>query len=177
MNSRAKGVSGERELARLLRDELGVGVVRNLAQAREGGADLLGIDGWAIEVKRAKTAAPATLRAWWAQAEVQAERAMARPALAWRTDRSEWRVAIRLYDLARLGPLPGFEHAGVRPLTERSTAAPPDPAPDLGGPDARWPGWRWTATLSLEGFCAVVREGLGPSGASTLSVAKVAVFR
>jgi len=50
---RRKGADGERELARLLREALGAGVFRNLDQPRQGGADLLGIAGWAIEVKRA----------------------------------------------------------------------------------------------------------------------------
>jgi Holliday junction resolvase len=125
--SRNKGAGGERELARLLADELGAVVTRNLVQAREGGADLLGVDGWAVEVKRAAKVTRALLRGWWAQAETQAQAAGARPALAFREDRGPWLVAVRLADLR-----PGL------------------------GP---WPGWEWTATLSLTAWCAVVREG------------------
>ena len=50
---RRKGKAGELELARLLRELLGATVARNLAQTRQGGCDLLGLDGWAVEVKRA----------------------------------------------------------------------------------------------------------------------------
>ncbi len=42
---RRKGKAGELELARLLREHLGADVARNLEQTRQGGADLLGIDG------------------------------------------------------------------------------------------------------------------------------------
>lgn len=54
-NSQRKGKEGERELARLLREHLGDGVSRNLEQARNGGADLNGLPGWCVEVKRAAT--------------------------------------------------------------------------------------------------------------------------
>lgn len=50
---RRKGKAGELELARLLREHLGADVTRNLEQSRRGGADLLGLPGWAVEVKRA----------------------------------------------------------------------------------------------------------------------------
>ena len=49
---RNKGRSGEQEVARLIRDWLGLDVHRNWqAQTAEGGADLSGVPGWAIEVK------------------------------------------------------------------------------------------------------------------------------
>jgi hypothetical protein len=67
--SRCKGRRGEQELARLLSDELGSVVARNLMQFREGGHDLLGLDGWSIEVKRA---AQPQLTEWWIQALAQA---------------------------------------------------------------------------------------------------------
>ena len=74
---RTKGAAGERELARLLRDHLGAEVVRNWVQARPGGADLLGVHGWAIEVKRA---ARARLNEWWQQTCQQADVTGQRPA-------------------------------------------------------------------------------------------------
>jgi len=55
-SQRKKGKAGELEIARLLRDHLGADITRNLLQARQGGADLLGVPGWAIEVKRAARA-------------------------------------------------------------------------------------------------------------------------
>jgi Holliday junction resolvase len=115
--SRTKGAAAERELARLLMDELGGSVTRNLTQARGGGHDLDGVPGWAVEVKRARKATRADLRAWWTQAESQAERAGLRPALAFREDRGPWLVAVRLSDLRPgLGPWPGLEWAAVLSL-------------------------------------------------------------
>lgn len=162
--SRNKGANGERELARLLADELGTEIVRNLVQAREGGADLIGIEGWSIEVKRAARVTPGLLRLWWGQAEQQADRVLSRPGLAYRADRSEWAIALRLWDVWRLGPPPGFEHEGVRPVIP-GAAPPADLRPDPGGGEGKWPGWTWTCVLSVAGFAAVVRElAAGPSG-------------
>lgn len=94
---RRKGADGERELARELRERLGADVVRNLVQARAGGSDLLGIEGWAIEVKRA---ARPRLTAWWLQCCQQAEAVSERPALFYRLDRQTWRVVLALRDVA-----------------------------------------------------------------------------
>lgn len=99
---RNKGAAGERELAKILRDELGVDITRNLVQSREGGADLLGVAGWAIECKR--TASPA-LRTWWLQACQQADRAGMKPALIYRLDRCEWKVVVAMQNL-----FPPFEY-------------------------------------------------------------------
>ena len=72
-DSRRKGRAGEQELARLLRDELGEKIFRNWqAQAAEGGADLAGLAGFAIEVKRHASATFADLERWWQQACYQA---------------------------------------------------------------------------------------------------------
>lgn len=99
INSRTKGASGEREVARILADELGIQMVRNLAQARNGGSDLIGLPGWSVEVKRAKAVTAGMVGEWWTQAEAQAIREGKRPALAYRADRQPWRVALRLGDL------------------------------------------------------------------------------
>lgn len=98
--SRNKGARGERELAAILREELGADIVRNLEQARDGGCDLIGVDGWAIESKRVHKLTGADLRAWWAQAEGQALSAGKRPVLAFREDRRGWRVVVNLCDIA-----------------------------------------------------------------------------
>lgn len=107
---RRKGADGERELARLLRESLGAGVFRNLDQPRQGGADLLGIAGWAIEVKRATRPA---LAAWWSQACAQADALACRPALAYRLDRQPWRVVVALRHIAT-----GFEFAPLEMRVE-----------------------------------------------------------
>lgn len=94
---RRKGANGERELARLLREHLGADVTRNLLQTREGGADLNGLTGWALEVKRAATP---RLADWWQQTCAQAQATGQRPALAYRLDRRPWRVVVALRDVA-----------------------------------------------------------------------------
>ena len=98
---RTKGATGERELAKILRDELGAEITRNLVQSREGGADLLGVPGWAIECKRA---ADKSLNRWWLQACQQADRAGMKPALIYRIDRCDWRVIVAMRHL-----FPSFE--------------------------------------------------------------------
>lgn len=89
---RRKGARAERQLAQLLRDELGDGVRRNLDQCRHGGCDLLGVSGFALEVKRA---ARPRLADWWQQACAQSDPGDI-PALAYRLDRQEWRFVLPL---------------------------------------------------------------------------------
>lgn len=136
---RSKGAGGERELCGLIRDELGVRLVRNLEQSRQGGHDLIVADDetgpaalalarYALEVKRHAQATPGTIAAWWGQAETQAARVGLVPALAYRADRMPWRFVLPLAELR----------------------------PDL----TRAPGIEFTADLSLPAFCAVVREGV-----------------
>ena len=96
-NSRTKGRAGEQEVARILRDELRLEVRRNWeAQAASGGCDLIGVPGWAIEVKRAKVL---RLSEWWTQTAGQALRAHARPVLIYRLDRHPWYAMMSLYNL------------------------------------------------------------------------------
>ena len=100
INSRAKGMSGEREVATILRDELGMEVHRNWAQqAAIGGCDLIGIPGWGIEIKRIKKATEADLQSFWQQTTEQATSAKVRPVLIYREDRQSWKVRMSLYDL------------------------------------------------------------------------------
>lgn len=91
INSRNKGAAGEREVAKILNDLLGVECQRNLDQWRSGGFDLEGLKGWAIEVKRAKKM---TLPAWWKQTVEQASLADLKPVLWYRIDRQAWRVVL-----------------------------------------------------------------------------------
>ncbi len=95
-NSRNKGAEGEREVARILRKELGIDVHRNWqAQAAGGGADIL-IPGWAVEVKRAKVL---RIAPWWTQAAIQANSSGLRPVLIYRPDRGNWRALMAINDL------------------------------------------------------------------------------
>lgn len=87
INVRDKGKAGEREIATILRNELGVPATRNLReQAAVGGSDIIGVPGWAIEVKRQKK----YLRSWWTQAAEQAASAGLEPVLLYRLDRKPW---------------------------------------------------------------------------------------
>ena len=95
INSRSKGKSGELECAKILSDELGVPVRRNLEQTALGGYDLLGIDGYAIEVKRAK----AYSNQWFEQALRQAIGRV--PVLLYRLDRQSWKCEMRGGDLIK----------------------------------------------------------------------------
>lgn len=101
INSRAKGASAERELIKELGGYLGdVQLKRNLEQTRAGGHDILGLEGFAIEVKRYKALTEAMLDGFWDQAVEQADRVGARPVLAYREDFRSWRVRVQLCDLA-----------------------------------------------------------------------------
>lgn len=113
INSRAKGKSGERELIgelkKLLPSEMTSELTRNLDQTRDGGHDILGLDGWALEVKRYAEVLPADLDRFWKQACEQAARNdNARPALCFREDRRAWRTVIHVSEL------------GFMPTPERS---------------------------------------------------------
>lgn len=104
INSRAKGKSGERELIgelkKLLPSEMTSELTRNLDQTRDGGHDILGLDGWALEVKRYAEVLPADLDRFWQQACEQARNNESRPALCFRQDRRAWRTVIRVSDVA-----------------------------------------------------------------------------
>jgi hypothetical protein len=84
--SRNKGACGERELLKLLGDELGQSLNRNLTQTREGGGDCLEIRGWVIEVKRQERLSRPS---WWAQACAQAS-GIGEPMLCYRRNREPW---------------------------------------------------------------------------------------
>lgn len=91
-SQRRKGTRAERELVRLLRDELGDdGITRNLEQTREGGGDIR-LPPFMLEVKRARQA---RIPEWWDQAVAQAGSGEY-PALAYRLDRQAWRFRVPL---------------------------------------------------------------------------------
>jgi hypothetical protein len=57
----------------------------------DGDSDLLGVPGWAIEVKRHARAQRGDIAAWWRQA-VEQTGAGDRPVLFYRQDRDQWRA-------------------------------------------------------------------------------------
>jgi hypothetical protein len=93
--SRTKGARGELELCRLLSEELGIEVRRNIGQARSGGADCLELPGFALEVKRCERLARPT---WWAQAVEQGQKAGAEPIVFFRRSREPWQALIATAD-------------------------------------------------------------------------------
>ncbi len=98
VNSRTKGRAGEQEVARILREELRLDIRRNweAQSAVSGQFDLIGVPGWAIEVKRAKVL---RLKEWWQQAALQACGAKMRPVLIFRQDRCPWSAMLSIVDL------------------------------------------------------------------------------
>ena len=104
---RTKGATGERELSREIEAALGVRLVRNLAQSRAGGHDLVVepdaagpaadvLRCLAIEVKRLASVEPHDVARCWGQAVEQGDRAGLWPALAYRGDRRAWRIRLPL---------------------------------------------------------------------------------
>ena len=89
-HQRTKGQGGEREAAHLLTELSGQAVTRRVRQ-HAGDADLIGLPGWAVEVKRARAVSRAVVAAWWQQACRQAG-PHCRPLLLYRQDRQPWRA-------------------------------------------------------------------------------------
>lgn len=89
---RRKGQTGERELCRLLSEELGVTVRRNVDQARIGGADCIELKGFAVECKRQQKL---SMPSWWAQAVKQGVDINAEPIVFYRRNREPWQALLR----------------------------------------------------------------------------------
>lgn len=97
INSREKGKRGEREFAKAMQ-EAGYDCRRNLLeQCRGGGHDILGLTGWAPEIKRHETL---EVSKWWSQTLDQAKKAGAKPVLAYRQNRKPWRIVILLSEIS-----------------------------------------------------------------------------
>lgn len=89
--SRNKGAAGERELAKILADELGVEVKRKLGQARDGGDDIQ-IGKFHLEVKRREAL---RLDDWCEQVESAAP-AGEWPVVVYRRNGQPWRAVVPL---------------------------------------------------------------------------------
>ena len=129
INVRAKGVTGEQQVAKLLNAALDEvlseggwpeGVVnglrgciqRNQNQSAVGGCDLSNVFGLAIEVKRQEELA---VEAWWAQCVASAARNHEFPVLLYRQNSKKWRAV--LYGSA---PVPAV-HGVVTSVSVRVT--------------------------------------------------------
>lgn len=102
INSRSKGQRGEREVRDILQkvvDEVAnekkmlwsPEVKRNLMQSMEGGHDLVGIPGLAVEVKFCEHP---QVDKWWEQTLQQAQRVKGIPVLIYRKTRAPWNVVM-----------------------------------------------------------------------------------
>ena len=100
INSRTKGQTGEREMARWLKLNLKLEhePQRCLEQVRFGGAgriqqgfDLVGCQPFAVEVKRQEKL---SLRSWWMQIVNSATEDYPHPVVAFRQNRGKWRFLI-----------------------------------------------------------------------------------
>ena len=100
VNGRNKGASYEREIAKMLFDELGIGFRRDLDQYRYGGhSDLIPDDPdfkFCLELKRYKDGPIGGSPSWWAQVEVAAKREGKIPCLIYKYDRKQNRCVIPL---------------------------------------------------------------------------------
>ena len=88
--SRTKGQAGEREVVAIVRELTNHNVCRRVRQ-HAGDADLEGLPGWSIEVKRHATTPAGKVAEWWLQTCRQAEAVHALPLLFYRADRATWR--------------------------------------------------------------------------------------
>lgn len=91
--SRSKGQRGERDVIRMLRDNLGIACNRQLKQYQQGqhGDIEQIIAGYCIEVKNQKKISLAT---WWAQALAAADKAEALPCLVYKAGVGKWRFVV-----------------------------------------------------------------------------------
>ena len=93
--SREKGKRGEREVARIIQDvvnyvfgENAPRIQRNTLQSDKGGFDLVGLEDFAIEVKRHEKL---NVKAWWKQTVRQAGKDKI-PVLFYRQNNTPWSV-------------------------------------------------------------------------------------
>lgn len=102
-NGRAKGKSFEREVANVIKDRTGFDVKRNLMQTAEGGHDLLGVPGFAIECKRYASVKHGDLVKFWGQTVRQARAIGQAPCLIVKGDRQPIRVYVVWTGLLGMG--------------------------------------------------------------------------
>lgn len=91
-SNRNRGAAAERELARWIKDELGVDVSRNLKQyQRTQEGDLTPLGPFLIECKYH---ARVNVKDWWRQAVESAKKADAVPVVAYKVARKGWRFVL-----------------------------------------------------------------------------------
>ena len=93
---RRKGVAAELEIVKIARAH-GWPASRNLDQTRDGGSDIAGISGVALEVKRCETT---RIWDWWAQVNESCGTRL--PIVTFRRSASPWLAIIELDELLAL---------------------------------------------------------------------------
>jgi hypothetical protein len=95
---RGKGHAGEREICAILTKQLNLEepLSRNIDQVKYGGADIVGLEPFAIEVKRQEQQA---LNTWWVQARSQVTKRNPIPVLIYRKNHQPWRVVMACRDV------------------------------------------------------------------------------
>jgi len=91
--SRDKGKRGERAVANIIFELTGWDAHRRVRNDH-GDTDLIGVPGWAVEVKDHAKATMGDLKGWWAQACDQSKGLI--PLLIYKRQRGEWRAVYPL---------------------------------------------------------------------------------
>lgn len=103
INARSKGQRGEREIIDLLQPHINEVsaynqlpppfLQRNQMQTHQGGYDIVGLPGFAFEVKRVESDQPGQIQSWWVQCVSQAK-AGEEPVLFYRRNAGKWTVML-----------------------------------------------------------------------------------
>ena len=94
--SRSKGATFERAVCKIIFDELGVEVRRNLSQYQERDLGDIMLDPFMIEAKR-YASGNWFQKPWWEQAKTAAAKQNMIPVLIWKYDRQPIRVTLPMY--------------------------------------------------------------------------------
>lgn len=130
LNARNKGANGEREVVRMLNDVIQkvlssqawdenvvktalACIQRNQNQSAVGGADLNGVFGMSVEIKRVENP---LIDQWWKQCTSQAERNKEHPVLLYRRNHQPWRCITIGH-----APLPGGRLSTMRVQFEQDS--------------------------------------------------------
>ncbi|WP_290371909.1 hypothetical protein [uncultured Parasutterella sp.] len=97
-SQRTKGADGEREVCRIIHEQLGVEVSRNLSQTREGGADIK-FPPFSIEVKRRSRIG--NVYEWMEQSQKSCS-GSEKPIVICRADRRDWLVVMPISQFLQL---------------------------------------------------------------------------
>ena len=142
-NSRRKGMTGELEFSKIVEGLLGVRLARNLSQTRDGGHDL-GAPG--------EGAGVGIIDAFLSRYAIEVKRhhaiTQADVTRFWNQAQAQASTAGKIPVLAYRADRE--EWRVVLPFCELNAAF------------GAWPGDSWTASISVEAFCALVREGAKP---------------